>query len=160
MMMQIPPRLLVLTLAAVGGALMAGIYWLKNSRDVEALHAHGRQANAAITSVNGTVHKDHTISYTIDLVWRDASGAQRSFASVHISEPYAQQIAPGGVITTRQASILYLEEDRSVRPIIMADAEERTQQGRNDVVGFGIVALIFAALTTWWALRARRRASA
>ena len=154
---HIPPRLALLTVVCLGAAGMAGYYSLKDGSDAEAMRAHGRDATAAITGFHATVASDHTISHTIDFAWRDGSGAERHYGPTHISEAYAQRIAPNGALATRQTTIRYLEEDRSARPIIVADAADRSAQDRIGGVMtavFAVVGLGFAAATAWRTRRA------
>jgi hypothetical protein len=148
--LHIPPRLLILTIVCLGAAGMFGYSALKDSGGAAAIRARGREANAAITGLHGTLRSDRTVSYTIELAWRDGSGAERRFGPTHISDAYAQRIAPGGVLITRQTAILYLEEDRLARPIIVADANERTFQDGLGVVMiavFGVAGLVLAVIT-------------
>src|SRR5262249_12361143 len=112
---HIPPRLAILTVVCLGTAGMFGLS-LKDGWDADAIRAHGRDASATITGFHAMVSNDHTISYTIDLAWRDGSGAERHFGPTHISGTYAQRIAANGALITRQTTIRYLEEDRSARP--------------------------------------------
>ena len=147
----------MLTVACLGAAGMFGYFSLKDSWDAEAMRARGRDATAAITGFHATVGSDHTIAHTIDLAWRDGSGAERHFGPTHISDAYARRIAANGALTTRQTTIRYLEEDRSARPIVVADADERTKQdwiGRVMVAVFGVVGVGLAAVTAWRARRA------
>jgi hypothetical protein len=149
---HIPPRLAMLTVVCLGAAGGFGYFSLKDSRDAEAMRSHGRDATAAITGFHPTVGSDHTISYTIDLAWRDGSGAERHFGPTHISGAYAQRIALNGVLVTRQTTIRYLEEDSSARPIVTADADERAAQdriGRVMIAVFGLAGLGLAAATAW-----------
>jgi hypothetical protein len=131
---------------------MFGYYSLKDGRDAQAMRAHGGDATAAITGFHATVGSDHTISYLIDLAWRDGSGAERHFGPTHISNSYAQRIAANGPLITRQTTIRYREADRSARPIVVADAGERAAQdgiGRVMTAVFGFAGLALAAVTTW-----------
>jgi hypothetical protein len=92
------------------------------------------------------------ISYTIDLVWQDGSGAERRYGPAHISDAYAQQIAFNGAFVTRQTTICYLEEDRPARPIAVAEADERAAQdgfGQTITAVLGVVGIAFAGMTAW-----------
>jgi hypothetical protein len=152
---DIPPRLASLTIAFLGAAALWGYPLLQGSWDADAIREHGRDATAAITGFHATMgrRQDHTISYTIDLAWRDGSGAERRYGPTHISDAYAQQIAFNGVLVTRQTTIRYLEEeDRSARPIVVADADERAAQdgfGRTITAVLGVVGIAFAGMTAW-----------
>jgi hypothetical protein len=154
---HVPPRLALLTVVCLGGAGMAGYYSLKDGSDAAAVRAHGRDATAAITGFHATVGSDRTVAHTIDFAWRDGSGAERHYGPTHISEAYAQRIAANGALVTRQTTIRYLEEDRSARPIIVADADDRAAQDRIGTVMtavFGVAGLAFAAATAWRTRRA------
>jgi len=153
---HIPPRLGVLTIFCLGAAGMTGYYSFRDSWDAEAMRARGHDVTAAITGFHSTVGSDHTVSYAIDLAWRDGSGAERHFGPTHISDAYARRITANGALTTKQTTIRYLEEDASARPMIMADAVEQARQnqiGRVMTGVFGVVGIAFAAATLW---RARR----
>lgn len=150
---HIPPRLAMLTVVCLGFAGIVGYNSLKD----KAIREHGRDATATITGLHASLGSDHTISYSIDFAWRDGSGAERHFGPIHISDAYAQRIAANGALITRQTTIRYLEEDRSARPIILADANARRKHG---VVGpvmmavFGIAGVALAAVTAWRTKRA------
>jgi hypothetical protein len=155
---HIPPRLTILTVFCLGAAVMFGYYSFKDSRDAEAVRGHGRDVTAAITGFHSTVNSDHTMSYLIDLSWRDGSGAERHFGPTHVSVAFARRIAPNGALNIRQTAIRYLEEDASARPIILADADE---QSRNNAIGrvmaavFGVAGVVLAAVTAWRSQRLR-----
>ena len=151
---DIPPRLASLTIAFLGAAALWGYPLLQGSWDADALREHGRDVAAAITGFHvAAPGRNHpTISYTIDLAWRDGSGAERRYGPTHISDAYAQQVASNGVLVTRQTTIRYLEEDRSVRPIIVPDANERAYQdefGQTIAAMLGFVGLALAGATAW-----------
>jgi hypothetical protein len=133
---------------------MCGYLFLKGSWEHDAIREHGRAATAAITSFHAEMgyRQDHTIHYTIDFAWRDASGAERHYGPTHISAAYAQQIAFNGVLATRQTTIRYLEENPSAGAIIVPDADERAAQdefGRTVTAVLGGIGLVFAGLTAW-----------
>jgi hypothetical protein len=124
--------------------------WLARRRCAHSLGQHARAYQA-------TLESDHTVSYTIALAWRDGSGAERRFGPTHISGAYAQRISANGVFVTRQTTIRYLEEDRSARPIVVADTNERTKKdaiARVMAAVFGVAGVALAAVT---ARQARRR---
>jgi hypothetical protein len=153
---HIPPRLTLLTILCLGAAGMFGYYSIKEGWEAEAMQVRGRNATAAITDFRATVGDDRRISYMIDLAWRDGSGVERHFGPTHVSDAYAQRIAANGTLVTRQTTIRYLEENPTARPIIVADADERTkndQLGRVAAMVFGVAGLALAAVTAW---RARR----
>lgn len=162
-MAHISPRLVMLTVICLGSAVLLGISSHKDSRDAETMRANGREAIAVITGIHGTRSGDNKISYAIDLAWRDRSGAERRFGATHISDSYAQRIADQGVLITRQTTIRYLEEDQTARPIIMADADERTRQdgiGQVSMVVLGAAGIALAAFIVWRARRTRMHSSA
>jgi hypothetical protein len=149
---HIPPRLAILTVFCLGFAGMVGCFSLKDGWDAATMRTHGRDAIAAITGFHTTLNSDHTAAYTVDLTWQDGSGAERHFGPTHISNAYAQQIARNGTLVARQTAIRYLEEDGSARPIIVADADERTRQdgfGWMATAVFGLAGLALAGLTAW-----------
>jgi len=147
---HISPRLAMLTLSCVGFAGMSGYYSFKDSRDAAAMRAHGRDAVATVTDLHAELGSDRTISYTIELAWLDGSGTERRFGPTHISNVYARRIAPNGTLVTRQTTVRYLEEDRSARPVIVADADERSRQdwlGQVMTVVLGLTGVVFGILT-------------
>ena len=131
---------------------------LKEGWDADATREHGRDAIAAITGlhVTGPGRNNPIASYSIDLAWRDGSGAERRYGPAHVSDAYARQITSNGVLVIRQTTIRYLEENPSARPIVVADAGERAFQdefGLAVAAALGIAGLALAGVTAW---RARR----
>ncbi len=149
---HIPPRLTIFTVFFLGVAGMAAYYSFKDSWSEAAIRAHGREATASITDLRPSMESDHTVSYLIDFVWRDASGAERHSGPSHVSNIFAQRIAGNGNPAGQQTTILYLEDDPSARPIIVADESERAHQdnfGRGAAAAVAVVGLALAAITVW-----------
>jgi hypothetical protein len=94
--------------------------WLSKV-EYAAMRDHGTQAIARITSEE--YGNSQTPYYAVALSWHDKAGNERHSGQIHVSYGFHF----GSRINTRsdQATILYLEDDPSVPPVILDDLKER-----------------------------------
>lgn len=89
-------------------------------------------------------------SYSLDLVWLDASGAERRAKSVGITSDLANRVIKNNEIVMNELPILYMESDASVEPAIVQDMPKQVDQAgfmrTAGFVGGGIGILGFLAV--------------
>jgi len=117
--------------------------WL-DQRSYEDIRDRGTEAIAWITDAHAEAEAGSrpTVSHTIDLAWRDSSGGERRFGATHVSEGFWRGIASNETVVRRQVRIRYLEDDRTARPVITDDLDERSRQDTVVVMFGGICASI------------------
>jgi hypothetical protein len=150
--LRIPLGLAIATVFSLAGSAMAGYFSVADAMASREMRDHGVELAARILDIHATPGKDNTVTYAIDLGWRDRSGAERRYGRTHISASYANRIMFNGALATRQTTIRYLEENPSARPIVVADADERAMQDRVGLIMcavFGFAGLVLGGLTVW-----------
>ncbi|QPF88211.1 hypothetical protein IC762_21665 [Bradyrhizobium genosp. L] len=156
---RFPVYLALLTALMVPfGAFMLVSAYFEQSAVTEMLD-HGDEVNADITRAYREVRKaGEAPSYLVTLAWNDKSGQKRAYGPTHVSAAFWRQITRNDIQTVTQTKIRYLNDRPDARPLIVADAAERTLQdnvGVKSGAGFLAIGLILAGLTVW-----RFRASA
>jgi len=147
---------LTVLMLGVGGAMLTFAY-----RDQQAFHAineRGREVEADIVDAFGKSQNAGTPPiHLVRLSWIDRQGQVRTHPPVRISASFWRTISSNDVWTVKTTKIRYLEDQSTVRPVIVGDMAEREYQdwfGIRAGLAFLLVGLGGAA----WVVRAMRRA--
>jgi hypothetical protein len=115
-----------LAFLAFGGFLFNHSW--RDSAAHQAMREHGTRVAAVISDTTVTYNKQGTPSYSITLQWASRSGEPLSFGPTHVSPAFFRASGLREGLQNITTDILYLDEDPSQRPVIVADEAERTYQ--------------------------------
>lgn len=147
-----------LVLAIFAGPAIAYFSYQDQQR-IQRVMANGAEITAFVAGGTEERGRRGSRSYSLDLMWLDASGAEQS-RTVDVSDAYAQSIISGDAITVDTTQIRYLASETEGPVVVVADAPhqlETDQFGMWLGIGGGIAGLIFAPLWFWIASRNKKK---
>jgi hypothetical protein len=122
--LRLPGALAIIALLTLALSGYEGYRLWSEYREHEILMKQGVEAPARISSV-GARKEGASTSYAIDLAWKDRSGSDRRYAAARVSPAFWRQITRDGALVASTTNIRYLEQDQSVRPVVVADPGQR-----------------------------------
>ena len=146
----------------VVGVLFATGSW-RDQRDFRNIRDRGYHAMARIArAYPDTPRSGQPPSYLVELQWTDSVGREHVYGPTHISAQFWRQITTNNMLTTTQTEIAALLENVSVRPVIVADIEERKfndEIGVRSGIGFFLFGLALGCPLAFHLIKNRRIAA-
>ena len=147
-----------LVLAIFAGPAIAYFSYQDQQR-IQRVMASGAEITAFVAGGTESRGRRGSRSYSLDLIWTDASGAEQS-RTVDVSDAYAESIIVGDAITIETTQIKYLASETDDPVVVVADAAEQAETAQFGIwlgIGGGIAGLILAPLWFWIAGRNKKR---
>jgi hypothetical protein len=148
-------RILAFALLCFAGAGYEPYRAWSESQRWEAVNRDGVEAVAKIDRPIARPASE-SVSYSVDLSWKDPSGGDRKAAYVRVSRAFWGQIMRGDALAVSETRVRYLEGEKSMKPLIVGDAEARWLAGPDWknmglLFGFGV----FFAVAWFWVTERR-----
>jgi hypothetical protein len=150
-----------LVIAIFAGPAIAYFSYQAQQR-IQRVMANGLEITAFVAGGTEERGRRGRRSYSLDLIWQDASGAEQS-RTVDVSDAYAQSIIVGDAIAIDTTQIRYLSSETDDPVVVVADAPEQLETAQFGIwlgIAGGIAGLIFAPLWFWLERRNKKNTDA
>ena len=124
----------LLVAAALGGPFMAFAGWSDGER-TRRIEREGVEGQAAVLGATRTKRSRGGTSYSLDLSWKDGTGAPRSADKVSISQAFADKIIRDDKLLVNSVRVKYLPDDPEKSGVIILD-DAAEQEHLDDVVTY------------------------